>query len=257
MTQVVRHVRVRVPSGERWARVEGAEVVLLDGAPWSGGRETKEQLKLADASLACPIAPRAIYGIGRNYRAHAAEMKGEVPREPLVFAKGPSSVLAHEGTVLLPKESEHVDYEAELGVVIGASCRRVSVERALEHVFGYVVLCDVTARDLQKNDGQWTRAKGFDTFCPVGPAVVSGIEPGNLSIVLKQNGELRQNGNTADMVFDVARLVSHVSGFTTLTPGDLIATGTPEGVGPLAPGDRVEISISQVGDLVFHVAREG
>jgi 2-keto-4-pentenoate hydratase/2-oxohepta-3-ene-1,7-dioic acid hydratase in catechol pathway len=149
-----------------------------------------------------------------------------------------------------------VDYEAELGVVIGRRARRVPVDRALSHVFGYTVVCDVTARDLQFGDGQWTRAKSFDTFCPTGPHVVTGVDPGGLDLRLTIRGETRQAANTRDMVFDVARLVSHVSSFATLEPGDLIATGTPDGVGPLSDGDEVEVSISSVGALTFRVARE-
>jgi 2-keto-4-pentenoate hydratase/2-oxohepta-3-ene-1,7-dioic acid hydratase in catechol pathway len=256
MTDAGRYVRVKLSADERWARVEGDTASLLDEAPWRGGKKTGESISLATAVLGCPVAPRTIFGIGKNYRAHAAEMKGSVPSEPLVFTKAISSLLGPEGTVLLPKESTRVDFEAELGVVIGATCRRVPVERALQFVFGFVVLCDVTARDLQNKDGQWTRAKGFDTFCPVGGTVVRGIDPANLSIALRQNGQVRQDANTRDMVVDVAKLVSHLSGFATLSPGDLIATGTPEGVGPLSHGDRIDIAIAEVGDLGFHVARE-
>ena len=256
MTDAGRFVRVKLAADEQWARVEGDRAVLLDDAPWHGGQKTGESVALATAELGCPVAPKTIFGIGKNYRAHAAEMNGSVPSEPLVFTKAISSLVGPGGTVLLPKESTRVDFEAELGVVIGATCRRVPVERTLQFVFGFVALCDVTARDLQVKDGQWTRAKGFDTFCPVGANVVRGIDPSNLSISLRQNGQERQNASTRDMVFSVAELVSHLSGFATLAPGDLIATGTPEGVGPLAPGDRIDIAIAQVGELVFHVARE-
>ena len=256
MKDAGRYVRVKLDADERWASVEGDTASVLDDAPWHGGQKTGERVALASAALGCPLTPRTIFGIGKNYRAHAAEMAGSVPSEPLVFTKAVTSLIGPDGTVLLPKESLRVDFEAELGVVIGATCRRVPVERAMQFVFGFVVLCDVTARDLQLKDGQWTRAKGFDTFCPVGGTVVRGIDPANLSISLRQNGELRQNASTRDMVFDVAQLVSHVSGFATLSPGDLIATGTPEGVGPLAHGDRIDITIAEVGDLVFHVAHE-
>lgn len=156
----------------------------------------------------------------------------------------------------MPNESERVDYEGELGVVIGSRCRRVPKERALEHVFGYAVVCDVTARDLQSRDGQWTRAKGFDTFCPVGSVIVAGVDPGGLDLRLTVNGRERQHASTGDMVFGVAELVAHVSSFVTLEPGDLILTGTPEGVGSLAPGDDVEVTIAEVGSLRFRVARE-
>ncbi|HEX4339380.1 MAG TPA: fumarylacetoacetate hydrolase family protein [Polyangiaceae bacterium] len=254
MASVVRYGRVKVSGSEKWARLDGETAHLLDAAPWNGGRETGETTKAA--ALACPVAPATIFGIGKNYRAHAAEMKGAVPSEPLVFTKTITSLVGPDGTVVLPKEGGRIDYEAELGVVIGKTCRRVPVERALDYVFGYTALCDVTARAFQDKDGQWTRAKGFDTFCPVGPVVVTGIAPGDLAISLRQNGELRQDATTADMVFDVARLVSHLSSFATLSPGDLIATGTPEGVGPLAHGDRVAISIAGIGELGFGVARE-
>jgi 2-keto-4-pentenoate hydratase/2-oxohepta-3-ene-1,7-dioic acid hydratase in catechol pathway len=254
MASVVRFGRVKVAGGERWARLDGEQATLLTTAPWAGGSPTGETVP--GATLSCPVAPATIYGIGKNYRAHAAEMKGAVPAEPLVFTKAITSLVSPNGTVVLPKEGGRVDYEAELGVVIGRTCRRVPVERALDYVFGYTAVCDVTARDFQNKDGQWTRAKGYDTFCPVGPVVVSGIDSGNLAISLRQNGELKQNASTADMVFDVARLVSHLSSFATLLPGDLIATGTPEGVGPLAHGDRIEISIAEIGELGFGVARE-
>jgi 2-keto-4-pentenoate hydratase/2-oxohepta-3-ene-1,7-dioic acid hydratase in catechol pathway len=256
MADVVRYVRIGSLGGDRWARVDGARARLLDLAPWGGGRETGDSVELASLPLRCPVEPSAIFGIGKNYRAHAAEMGGKVPDEPLVFIKARSSLAPPGGTVVLPPESTRVEYEAELGVVIGKQCRRVPPARALEYVFGYTALCDLTARDFQAKDGQWARAKGFDTFCPVGPAVVVGIDPSNLPIVLRQNGQVRQQSSTAQMVFDVARLVSHLSSFATLLPGDLIATGTPEGVGPLAHGDRIEVLVGEVGDLVFSVVRE-
>jgi len=254
MASVVRYGRVKIAASEKWARLDGETAHLLDAAPWNGGRETGETAKAA--ALACPVAPATIFGIGKNYRAHAKEMGGDVPAEPLVFMKANASLLAPGGVVRLPRESVRVDYEGELGVVIGKRCRRVPVESALEYVFGYAPLCDVTARDLQAKDGQWARAKGFDTFCPVGPYVVTGVDPSNLDLSLTVNGVVKQHGRTSDMVFDVARLVAHVSSFVTLSPGDLIATGTPEGVGPLTAGDAVEVKIASVGSLHFTVASE-
>jgi 2-keto-4-pentenoate hydratase/2-oxohepta-3-ene-1,7-dioic acid hydratase in catechol pathway len=251
-----RYVRITPPSGGAWALADGERAVVLDGAPWNGGAPTEEAFPLSTARLECPVAPRTIFGIGKNYRAHASEMGGPVPTEPLVFAKTTSSLLAPNGTVVLPRVSKRVDYEGELGVVIGKRARHVPVDRALDYVFGYTALCDVTARDLQKSDGQWTRAKGFDTFCPTGPAVVTGIDPSSLALRLSVNGATRQDGNTKDMVFDVATLVAHLSTFATLEPGDLIATGTPEGVGPLSPGDAVEVEIERIGVLTFRVAAE-
>jgi 2-keto-4-pentenoate hydratase/2-oxohepta-3-ene-1,7-dioic acid hydratase in catechol pathway len=256
MPITTRFGRVVTASGERWARFDEHSVVFLSGAPWSGGEPTGEALSPSGAMLSHPVTPAAIFGIGKNYRAHAIEMGGDVSAEPLVFVKATSSLLAPDGVVLLPRESQRVDYEGELGVVIGKRCRRVSVESALDYVFGYTVVCDVTARDLQKKDGQWARAKGFDTFCPTGPFVVAGVDPGNLRLSLTVDGALKQQATTADMVFDVARIVAHVSSFTTLLPGDLIATGTPEGVGALSPGNAVEVSVENVGTLRFTVAGE-
>jgi len=256
MSEGNRYARVQAGPGERWVRVDGVAATFLDRAPWDGGSPTGEREELALLGLLCPVTPRTIFGIGRNYRAHAAELGNTVPKEPLVFTKAVTSLLAPDGEVVLPRESAQVDYEAELGVVIGKRCRRVPVERALDFVFGYTALCDVTARDFQNQDGQWTRAKGFDTFCPVGPVLVCGIDVSDLAVSLRQNGVTRQSSTTANMVFDVARLVAHISSFATLSPGDLIATGTPEGVGPLAHGDDIEVTIAQIGTLSFRVIRE-
>jgi 2-keto-4-pentenoate hydratase/2-oxohepta-3-ene-1,7-dioic acid hydratase in catechol pathway len=251
-----RYVRVNEPSGPTYAEVTGDELVLLSSAPWDGGAPTGGRVAHAAAALLAPLEPSKILGIGRNYRAHAAEIGHDVPKEPLLFLKPPSALLASGGAVLLPPESRRVDYEAELGVVIGKRCRRVARERALDYVFGYTVVCDVTARDLQRSDGQWTRAKGFDTFCPVGPEVATGLDPAVLDIELAIGGEVRQRGNTRDMIFDVARLVAHASSVMTLEPGDLIATGTPHGVGPLGPGDRVAVRVAGLAALEFSVARD-
>jgi 2-keto-4-pentenoate hydratase/2-oxohepta-3-ene-1,7-dioic acid hydratase in catechol pathway len=251
-----RFARVVTASGPTWARLQSADAALLDAAPWDGGAPTGAVLPLEGARFACPASPRKVFGIGKNYRAHATEMGGIVPAEPLVFAKATSSLIGPGGTVLLPSESTRVDYEGELGVVIGSRCRRVSAERAADHVFGYTVVCDVTARDLQAKDGQWTRAKGFDTFCPTGPVVVTGVDARALDLRLTVNGVERQHANTRDMVFSVAELVAYLSSFVTLEPGDLILSGTPGGVGPLSPGDAVEVTIEEIGALRFSVARE-
>jgi 2-keto-4-pentenoate hydratase/2-oxohepta-3-ene-1,7-dioic acid hydratase in catechol pathway len=204
-----------------------------------------------------PTRPGKILAVGRNYREHVAELGHEVPREPMVFLKAPSSLLADNGTVLLPPESERVDYEGELGLVVGKRARRVPPEAWREVVFGLTVAIDVTARDLQKKDGQWWRAKGFDTFCPLGPAIVAGGDPADLLIETFVNGERRQSSRTSKMIFEVGVLVSYLSQAMTLEPGDLILTGTPEGVGRLEPGDRVEVRVEKVGTLSVSVAREG
>ena len=245
-----------VRTGAGHARIDGETAMLLDGPPWLGGRDTGGEATLDASSLLCPVTPTKIVCVGKNYRLHAREMSSDVPKQPLLFFKPPSSLLASGGTVVLPPESERVDYEGELAVVIGKSGRRIPSRQSFEHVFGFAVLCDVTARDLQKKDGQWTRAKGFDTFCPVGHEVVRGIDPAALGIRVTVNGETRQDGNTRDMVYDIADLVSYISAAMTLEAGDVIATGTPHGVGPLAAGDRVVVAIDDVGSLEFDVSTE-
>lgn len=247
-----RYARVLHEGELRYVRVGEDEHQLLDAAPWRGGSTTGERVP-AGGALACPVEPTKILGVGRNYRAHAAELGNELPTEPLLFLKPPSSLVGPGAAIELPPESARVDYEGELGVVIGRRARRVSREDALGYVFGLTVVCDVTARDLQKKDGQWARAKGFDGFCPTGPVVVSGLAPAPLALELRVNGEVRQSASTALMVFDVARVIEHASACMTLEPGDLLATGTPEGIGALAAGDRVEVSVEGVGTLAFSV----
>lgn len=257
MTTQGRYGRFALADGTvAYARIEGDELVLLATAPWLGLQETGRVASLAQAKRLCPVQPAKILCIGRNYGAHAKEMGADVPKIPLLFLKPPSSLLAPGGTVLLPPESERVEHEAELGVVIGRGGRRIAVERAMDHVFAYTVVGDITARDLQRADGQWSRAKGFDTFCPVGPDLVTGVDPGALRVTARVNGETRQDGNTRDMMFDVAKLVSHLSQAMTLEPGDLIATGTPSGVGPLVDGDVFEAEVESVGVLSVKMRKE-
>lgn len=232
---------------------------ILSAAPWLGGAPTGAELPasaVATAALLCPVQPSKIIGIGRNYRKHAEELKNEVPEEPLMFFKPPSSLLEPGGEVVLPFESSRVDYEGELVVVIGERCRRIAAAEAGRVIFGYSIACDVTARDLQTKDKQWTRAKGFDTFCPVGPYVTQLRDASALRVQLFVNGERRQDGKTSDMIFDIASLIAYASNAMTLEPGDIILTGTPEGVGPLASGDTVSVQIDELGELGFRVAAE-
>jgi 2-keto-4-pentenoate hydratase/2-oxohepta-3-ene-1,7-dioic acid hydratase in catechol pathway len=201
-----------------------------------------------------PCDPRIIVGVGRNYREHAAELRHAVPTEPLIFLKPSSAVLPDGGTIRLPAASRRVDYEGELGVVIGRPASRVPEERALGYVLGYVCVNDVTARDLQEQDVQFTRAKGFDSFCPFGPGIATGLRPEDLAVETWVNGCRRQAAPVGRMIFGVARLISYISHVMTLRPGDLIATGTPEGVGPLHPGDEVTVAIAGIGRLTNRVA---
>jgi 2-keto-4-pentenoate hydratase/2-oxohepta-3-ene-1,7-dioic acid hydratase in catechol pathway len=260
-TANLRYARVSLQGKPTFVALSpGKPAEILSGAPWAGGAPTGQALPESDLgsrwAWLCPVQPSKIIGIGRNYRKHAEELKNEVPEEPLMFFKPPSSLLDPGGTVLLPPESTRVDYEGELVVVLGQRVRRVGVEQARRAVFGYSIACDVTARDLQSKDKQWTRAKGFDGFCPIGPAVVPLTDAGSLRVQLRVNGDSRQDGNTRDMIFDVPSLVAYASNSMTLEPGDVILTGTPEGVGPLAEGDAVSVTIEQLGELTFHVAAE-
>lgn len=196
-----------------------------------------------------PVRPSKIIGIGRNYAAHAQELGHSVPASPIVFFKPPSSIIATGQPIMLPRESIRVEYEAEIGIVVGRRLRRASLAEAERGIQGYVCVNDVTARDLQHTDGQWGRAKGFDSFCPVGPRVADGLGWRDLEIICRVNGQERQRAKSADMIFSIPTLVSFVSGIMTLEPGDLITTGTPAGTRPLQDGDVVEVEIPGVGVL--------
>jgi 2-keto-4-pentenoate hydratase/2-oxohepta-3-ene-1,7-dioic acid hydratase in catechol pathway len=250
----MRYGVLRTAVGPRFARFEGDTAFQLDGAPWAGGKETGVMVPFDETALLCPVAPTKIVCIGRNYAAHARELGNEVPSEPLLFLKPPSALLGPGGTVRLPPESARVEHEAELAVVIGTRAKGVTEDAALAHVFGYACACDVTARDLQRKDVQFTRAKGFDTFCPIGPWIETQLDPGWQRIVCRVNGETRQDGSTSRMLFDVPTVVAYVSRMMTLEPGDVILTGTPEGVGPLAHGDSLEVDIDGIGVLQLYVA---
>jgi 2-keto-4-pentenoate hydratase/2-oxohepta-3-ene-1,7-dioic acid hydratase in catechol pathway len=245
---------LRTPQGPRHARIDGDQGHLFDRAPWLGGKPTGETATV-EGNLLCPVTPSKIVCIGRNYAAHAKEMGAEVPSEPLLFLKPPSSLLDPGGTVVLPPESSRVEHEGELVVVIGKRAKLVAKDAALSYVFGYSAACDVTARDIQRRDVQFTRGKGFDTFCPIGPAVETELDPANVRLRCIVNGTTRQNDTTAHMIFDVPALVAYVSRMMTLEPGDVILTGTPEGVGPLVDGDALEVNIEGIGALKLRVGK--
>ena len=217
-----------------------------------------EAIPLEQAVLLPPVRPSKIVCIGRNYREHAAELGHEVPKEPLLFLKATSALLAPGGVVRRPKLSERVDHEGELGVVIGKTCYQPPADADIrQYILGYTCVNDVTARDLQVADGQWSRAKGFDTFCPVGPIVTSEIDPwAGIGVETRVNGEIRQQGNTRDFIFPLDVVIRHIAQAMTLFPGDLIPTGTPAGVGPLNAGENVEVTVEGVGTLSNPVANE-
>lgn len=217
-----------------------------------------EPIPLEQATLLPPVRPSKIVCIGRNYREHAAELGHEVPKEPLLFLKATSALLPPGGVVRRPKISQRVDHEGELGVVIGKTCYQPVADADIrQYILGYACVNDVTARDLQNKDGQWSRAKGFDTFCPVGPLVTDEIDPwAGVGVETRVNGEVRQQGNTRDFIFSLDVLIRHIAQAMTLYPGDLIPTGTPSGVGPLVAGDNVEVTVEGVGTLKNPVADE-
>lgn len=210
-----------------------------------------EPVPLGTVQLLAPVVPGKIVCIGRNYREHAAELGNEVPKEPLLFLKAPSAVIAQGETIRIPPQSQRVDFEGELAVVIGKRATKIAADEDVRpYIRGYTIVNDVTARDLQKSDGQWSRAKGFDTFCPMGPWVTDEIDPeAGISVETRLNGEVKQQGTTRDLIFDIGTLLRHITAAMTLLPGDVIPTGTPSGVGPMQPGDRVEVTVEGIGTL--------
>lgn len=217
-----------------------------------------DAIPLEGAALLPPVRPSKIVCIGRNYREHAAELGNEVPKEPMIFLKPTSALLSPGGIVRRPKISERVDYEGELGVVIGKTCYRPAADADIrQYILGYTCVNEVTARDLQKTDGQWSRAKGFDTFCPVGPLVSDEIDPwAGIGVETRVNGEVRQNGNTRDLIFPLDVVIRYIAQAMTLFPGDLIPSGTPSGVGPIVAGDTMEVTVEGVGTLKNSVVNE-
>ena len=254
----MRLCRVRRPSSpSAWAVMgDDGSVRLVRGEPSEQIELDDEPIALTEGMLAPPVNPSKILAIGRNYAAHARELGNVVGDTPLLFSKPPSSIIGPADTIFLPPESERVDHEGELAVVIGRRCRRVKKEDWKRYVLGFTCANDVTARDIQKRDVQFTRGKGFDTFCPIGPWIETELDPSDIRVSTRVNGELRQDGRTRDLAFPVPELVAFVSAVMTLEPGDLILTGTPEGVGPLSDGDVVEVDIEGIGVLRNGVAEE-
>ena len=230
---------------------EEDELVVLKADPMFAGFEpTGERVPLADAKLLAPVIPRSkVVAVGRNYREHAAEFGNEAPAEPLLFLKPNTSVIGPDDTIVRPSQSERVEFEGELAVVIGRIAKNVAEADAEDVIFGYTIANDVTARDLQRSDGQWTRAKGFDTFCPLGPVIDTDVDLEHGTIETSVNGERKQHGRLADMVHSVPAIIAYASSVFTLLPGDVILTGTPAGVGPIVAGDTVEITVSGLGTL--------
>lgn len=250
------YARLASASGPVFARRDGHGFRVLSGAPWAGAHETGATVDARATRLLVPVQPSKIVCVGRNYAAHAAEMAAGVPEEPILFLKPPSSLVATGDPIVIPTGVGRVDHEVEMGLVIGRHLHRASLDQARHGIFGVTCVNDVSARALQKKDGQWTRAKAFDTFCPLGPGIARGLDPDALSLRASVNGAERQRGHTRDLLVKSAELVAFVSRVMTLEPGDVISTGTPEGVGPLEPGDVVSLELEGVGTLENPVRAE-
>ena len=234
----------------RWVMFDTDGIYWLDGDPFGTWTRGIEVVSLAGVRFLAPCQPTKIIAVGLNYFSHAREVGTDVPKEPVFFLKPPSSIIPHRERIVYPTDlSQRVDYEGELAVVMGKPGRGIAPREARDYILGYTCANDVTARDLQQTDPQWTRAKGFDTFCPLGPVIAADIDPSNLTIRTRLNGEVRQEASTNEMVFSVEHLISHISAVMTLEAGDVIVTGTPAGVGELRPGDRIEVEIEGIGTL--------
>lgn len=233
----------------RYGWVYQEHVGPIEGTPFGEYRRMETGIPLERVKLHAPALPGKIIAVGRNYVEHARERGVDVPEIPLIFLKPPSALIGMDQPIVLPPQSKQVDHEGELAVIIGKAGRWIEAEQAMDHVFGYTVANDVTARDLQQKDGQWTRGKGFDTFCPLGPWIETELDPSDTLIQCRVNGEMRQMGSTREMVFTVPQLIAFISSVMTLDPGDVILTGTPAGIGPLKSGDMVEVEIEGIGVL--------
>ena len=249
--------RFETGGAARYGVLRGDSVEELSAAPWAGGTPAGKRRELSRVKLLAPCEPSKIVCVGRSYKEHAAELGNPLPKEPLLFLKPPSAVIGPDEAIVYPAISQRVDHEGELALVVGRHCRRPAPkENPLDYVFGVTCLNDVTARDIQKADGQFTRGKGFDTFCPLGPVIATGIDASDVSVETFVNGERRQAGRTSEMVFSLGVIIRHIAEVMTLEPGDVIATGTPPGVGSLQPGDVVEVVVEGVGRLRNPVVAE-
>lgn len=239
-----------------WAAVEGELARPLEQPPWHGLTPCSDVLPMEELTLLAPAAPTKIVAVGKNYRDHAEEMGEGMPENPVLFLKPPSALNDPGGRIVVPALSRRVDYEGELAFVVGKTARHVPPERAYEYIFGYTCFNDVTARDIQKADGQWTRGKGFDGFAPMGPLLVTELDPSGLSLVTRLNGAVRQSSSTALCLWGIPELFAFITACMTLLPGDVVATGTPAGIGPMAAGDTVEVEIEGIGILLNQVVGE-
>ncbi|UCH42455.1 MAG: fumarylacetoacetate hydrolase family protein [Dehalococcoidales bacterium] len=250
-------VRFAVERKVRYGILSGQSIQEIQDGPFRSIKPTDQYHRVGKVKLLSPCTPSKIVALGLNYYNHAQEINSPVPDAPLIFLKPSTAVIGPEDNILYPPTSSRVDYEGELAVVIKKPVWRVSVKDALDYVLGYTCFNDITARDLQGRDGQWTRAKGFDTFAAVGPCIETELNAGSVALETYLNGELKQQGNTSDLIYAIPELINFVSNVMSLLPGDIIATGTPSGIGPMYPGDTVEVRIEPIGTLRNHVVKNG
>ena len=250
---------VRFTAGKKvgYGILSGESIHVIEGKPYSRVKLTEDYYQLSEVRLLSPCQPSKVVCLGLNYLSHAKETNAPLPKVPLLFLKPSTAVIGPEDNIVYPDMSKRVDYEGELAIIIKERARGVSAEEALGYVLGYTCFNDVTARDLQASDGQWTRAKGFDTFAAIGPCIETELDPGSAGLETYLNGEMKQKGNTNDLIYSVPEVISFISRVMTLTAGDVIATGTPSGIGPMQPGDTVEIRIESIGTLRNYVVRSG
>ncbi len=234
---------------ENWGIIKGDTIKIIKESPFKRIKLTEKTIPLKKVKLLAPVEPTKIVLVGLNYKDHAKELKMKIPKEPIIFLKPPTALIAHRENIVYPHDSKRLDYEAELAVIIKKKTKNISCKKVRNYILGYTCLNDVTARDLQKRDVQWTRAKSFDTFCPCGPYLETDINPSNLRIKAYLNGILKQDSSTSNFIFSVEEIVSFISKIMTLNPGDIISTGTPPGVGPMKIGDTIDIVIDGIGRL--------
>ncbi|MBI2849639.1 MAG: fumarylacetoacetate hydrolase family protein [Chloroflexi bacterium] len=250
-------IRFAAEGKTKYGILKGQSIQPIQGTPFRAIKSAEGRYRLGQVRLLAPCSPSKIVAMGLNYRKHAEEVKAALPKEPLIFLKPPTAVIGPEDNIAYPPSSTRIDYEGELAIVIKKRAWQVSVKDALNYVLGYTCLNDVSARDHQRDDVQWTRAKGFDTFAPIGPCIETELDPGNVIVETYLNGQLKQHSSTSDLIFAVPEQISFISHVMTLLPGDIIATGTPSGIGPMHPGDVVEIKIEPIGTLRNYVIKDG
>ncbi len=252
----MKYIRFKRDDVVGYGILEGKMIREIKGDIYRDYQLADKVYNLAEVEILAPCRPERIVCVGLNYKDHAQELNMDLPKEPIIFLKPATAIIGPKEEITYPTMSSQVDYEAELAIVIKDKIKDISKEEASEHILGYTCFNDITARDLQAKDGQWTRAKSFDTFAPIGPAIVSDIDVSNLKIELFQNGQLKQSSNTSQMIFDVAEVISFISQIMTLKPGDIIATGTPPGIGSVEAGDQLEVRIEEVGSLFNTIIKD-